>query len=139
MFIDFVQFCDIRLSSYSYSELFTLFSKRKFIMCIERLPPSSFMGSTGNFTAADVQVDPDIDTDFDDYDIDSYDPEYAITDQSSEWTDYLWMENEQEFEQEEIRRLEEEELANQCLEAMGELVLLDEIRQVEAEQHNVKE
>jgi hypothetical protein len=102
-------------------------------MCIERLPPSNFMGSTGNFTT-DVPVEiPDIDAD---YDIDDEsDDEYNLIDESSEWNDYLWMENEQEFEQEEIRRLEEEELANQCMEDMSEMLLLDEITQVEVEQH----
>ena len=99
-------------------------------MCIERLPPSNFMGSTGNFTT-DMPVEiPDIDTD---YDIDDEsDDEYNLID---EWNDYLWMENEQEFEQEEIRRLEEEELANQCMEDMSEMLLFDEITQVEVEQH----
>jgi len=102
-------------------------------MCIERLPPSNFMGSTGTFTT-EVPVEiPDIDTD---YDIDDEsDDEYNLIDESSEWNDYLWMENEQEFEQEEIRRLEEEELANQCMEAMSEMLLFDEITQVEVEQH----
>lgn len=101
-------------------------------MCIERLPPSNLMGLTGNGFTTDVPVDiPDLDYDF----YDESDDEYNLIDESSEWNDYLWMENEQEFEQEEIRRLEEEELANQCMEAMSEMLLLDEITQVEVEQH----
>ncbi|XP_059484389.1 polyadenylate-binding protein-interacting protein 2B [Neocloeon triangulifer] len=37
-----------------------------------------------------------------------------------EFTEYLWMENEEEFEKEVLQKLEEEELTEQCLEAMLE-------------------
>ena len=52
----------------------------------------------------------------------------------NDFSDFLWMENEDEFEDQVFASLEEEELMNDCLEAMNELQLLDEIRQVEAEQ-----
>ncbi|KAF4518430.1 hypothetical protein B566_EDAN002083 [Ephemera danica] len=37
-----------------------------------------------------------------------------------DFTEYLWMENEEEFEKEVMQKLEEEELMEQCLEAMME-------------------
>lgn len=46
------------------------------------------------------------------------------------------MENEEQFEENVFQSLEEQELINECIEAMNELVLLDEIKQVEAEQIN---
>lgn len=106
-------------------------------MCIERLPPTS-LGSSGNF----VQEVPDGHDIFEN----EYDPEeiyvYSEYNTSNDdnlsdnfFNEYLWMANEEEFEQEEIQRLEEEELINQCMEDLSEMVLLDEIRQVEAEQH----
>lgn len=105
-------------------------------MCIERLPPSSFSNSgtinTDNIPTEGPEI---IEPDYDDVEELYLDTEYNAADESDIlWNDYMWMENEQEFEQEEIRRLEEEELSNQCMIAMSEMLLLDEIRQVEDEQ-----
>lgn len=52
---------------------------------------------------------------------------------NGDFSEFLWMENEEQFEENVFQRLEEEELINECIEAMNEMVLLDEIRQVEAE------
>jgi hypothetical protein len=54
-------------------------------------------------------------------------------DAEGDFSDFLWMENEEEFEDQVYQNLEEEELINDCLEAMECLALLDEIKQVEAE------
>jgi hypothetical protein len=113
-------------------------------MCIERLPPSSFgnansgnLINTENPEAAQLpdMIGDDTETDMESFN--GFDTDYSSAeDESIElFNEYLWMENEQEFEQEEIRRLEEEELTIQCLIAMSQLSLLDEIRQVEDEQH----
>jgi hypothetical protein len=60
---------------------------------------------------------------------------------SNDFSDFLWMENEELFETEVYASLEEQELMNECLEAhlglevhLGEIALLNEIREVEAEQ-----
>lgn len=53
---------------------------------------------------------------------------------ANDFSDFLWMENEDEFEIEVFASLEELELINECEQAMGEIALLDEIREVEAEQ-----
>lgn len=60
--------------------------------------------------------------------------EYSSEGDANDFSDFLWMENEEEFEFQVFQSLEEQELMNECLEAMGELALLDEIKQVEAEQ-----
>lgn len=39
---------------------------------------------------------------------------------TNSFTEYLWMENEKEFEDSEMKRLEEEELMKLCIEAMWE-------------------
>jgi hypothetical protein len=52
---------------------------------------------------------------------------------SNDFSDYLWMENEDEFEGEFYASLEEQELVNECLEAMAEMNLLDEIQELEAD------
>lgn len=54
--------------------------------------------------------------------------------EANDFSDFLWMENEEEFDDQVFQTLEEEELMNECELAMSELVLLDEIKQVEAEQ-----
>lgn len=52
------------------------------------------------------------------------------------FSDFLWMENEEEFDDLIMQNLEEQELMNDCLEAMNEMALLDEIGAIEAEQIN---
>lgn len=59
--------------------------------------------------------------------------EFSSEGDVNDFSDFLWMENEEEFEDQVFQNLEEEELINDCLEAMNEIVLLDEIKQVEAE------
>jgi hypothetical protein len=54
--------------------------------------------------------------------------------EANDFSDFLWMENEEEFEDQVYQTLEEQELMNECIEAMNELVLLDEIKEVEEEQ-----
>lgn len=38
--------------------------------------------------------------------------------EDTDFSEYLWMENEEEFDKDELQRLEEEEIMQQCLEAM---------------------
>lgn len=55
---------------------------------------------------------------------------------TNDFSEYIWMENEDEFEDQVFQNLEEEELIIECKEmheAMNELDLLDEIRQTEEE------
>lgn len=47
-----------------------------------------------------------------------------------DFTEYLWMENEEEFDKIEWQRLEEEELMNQCIEDMLE----DEMEEITEEE-----
>lgn len=54
--------------------------------------------------------------------------------EEDDFSEFLWMENEEEFDDQELQKLEEQELMNECMQAMNELELLDEIKQVEAEQ-----
>jgi hypothetical protein len=99
-------------------------------MCIERLPPSNFGNENTNTVDRQVEL-----TTTEPEDLDDFETDYSSADESLDvFNEYMWMENEQEFEQEEIRRLEEEELTIQCLIAMSQLSLLDEIQQVEDEQ-----
>lgn len=101
-------------------------------MCIERIPPNLNVVNSGSFTT-DVDEGPDIESEYDVDDI-YFDGEYNALDESFDiFHDYLWMENEQEFDQQEIQRLEEQELINQCMEEMSEMQLLEEIEQFEAE------
>lgn len=62
--------------------------------------------------------------------------EYASEGERSpnDFSDFLWMEDEDQFENQVFASLEEQELMNECLEAMTEMSLLDEIKEVEAEQ-----
>lgn len=53
----------------------------------------------------------------------------------TDFSDFLWMENEDQFETEVFASLEEQELVKECLEVMSEMTLLDDLREVEAE-HN---
>lgn len=49
------------------------------------------------------------------------DPEETIQgSEDSDFADYLWMENEEEFDKEVLQQLEEEELTEECLKAMLE-------------------
>jgi hypothetical protein len=55
---------------------------------------------------------------------------------TNDFSEYVWMENEDEFEDQVFNQLEEQELMNEAMEmheAMNELDLLDEIRQTEEE------
>lgn len=64
-----------------------------------------------------------VDSPFDnnDEEIDRTDDLITVESQSDEdFTEYLWMENEEEFDKLEWQRLEEEELMEQCLENMLE-------------------
>ncbi|CAB0016743.1 unnamed protein product [Nesidiocoris tenuis] len=42
------------------------------------------------------------------------------TGEASDFSEYMWMENEEEFDQEVMKQLEEEALMEQCIEAMLE-------------------
>lgn len=50
-------------------------------------------------------------------------PNEDHTGPSDDFAEYMWMENEDEFDMQELQRLEEEELMDQCIEAM----ILDEM------------
>lgn len=52
----------------------------------------------------------------------------------NDFSDFLWMENEDDFESEVFEKLEEQELIEECLEAFNEMSLLDEIKELEAEE-----
>lgn len=60
--------------------------------------------------------------------------EFSSEGEANDFSDFLWMENEEEFDDQVFQSLEEQELMNECFEAMNEMVLLDEIKEVEAEQ-----
>lgn len=51
--------------------------------------------------------------------------------ETDDFSDYLWMENEEEFDKQEMQKLEDEALMEECIEAM----LLDEIKQEEIDQN----
>lgn len=61
--------------------------------------------------------------------------EYSSEGESApnDFSDFLWMENEDQFETEQMIFFEEQELIHECLEAMAEMSLLDEINEIEAE------
>lgn len=102
-------------------------------MCIEKLPPSAGNLSSNNSFAGDI-----LELDSVDYVDDIPELYYVEADQESSadiFNEYLWMENEEEFEEEEMQRLEEQELILQCNSAMDEMELLDDIRQLECEHH----
>ncbi|XP_076240697.1 polyA-binding protein interacting protein 2 isoform X2 [Calliopsis andreniformis] len=51
----------------------------------------------------------------------NYDPEIDVQgNEESDFSEYLWMENEEEFDKEVIQQLVEEELTEECLKAMWE-------------------
>ncbi|CRL03035.1 CLUMA_CG016194, isoform A [Clunio marinus] len=60
--------------------------------------------------------------------------EFSSEGDVNDFSDFLWMENEEAFDDEVYQSLEEAELMNDCMEAMNELELLDGIKQVEQEQ-----
>lgn len=60
--------------------------------------------------------------------------EFSSEGDANDFSDFLWMENEEEFDDQVFQSLEEQELMNECFEAMNFEVLLDEIKEVEAEQ-----
>lgn len=80
--------------------------------------------SGNNFVGAGdtSSYDSDIEDDF------STPPNEEETD---DFSDYLWMENEEEFDKQEMQKLEDEALMEECIEAM----LLDEIKQEEIDQN----
>lgn len=70
------------------------------------------------------------------YDVDSDDFDANEIDSSfdDDFSEYLWMENEEEFDTEEMKRLEEEALMEQCIEAMLEDEIEEEIeREIESQ------
>lgn len=103
-------------------------------MCIEKLPPSNGNLSSNNSFVGDI-----LELDAPDYmeDISElyFNMEAEQESSADIFNEYLWMENEEEFEEEEMQRLEEQELILQCNSAMDELELLDDIRQLECEHH----
>uniref|UniRef100_A0A182PGL3 Uncharacterized protein n=1 Tax=Anopheles epiroticus TaxID=199890 RepID=A0A182PGL3_9DIPT len=54
-------------------------------------------------------------------------PNEESTGPADDFAEYMWMENEDEFDMQEMQRLEEEELMDQCIEAM----MMDEIASAE--------
>lgn len=106
-------------------------------MCIEKLPKGSSADKMSNIDLVDI-FDPRVEgEEMIETDVESYNSEtdYSSTEEPMElFGEYLWMEYEVEFENEELKRLEEEELGIQCMFAMSQLLLLDELKQVEDEQ-----
>ncbi|KAG5678649.1 hypothetical protein PVAND_008305 [Polypedilum vanderplanki] len=105
-------------------------------MCIEKLPKGSSADKMSNIDLVDI-FDPRLEEEIIETDVESYNSEtdYSSTEEPVElFSEYMWMENEVEFDDEELKRLEEEELGIQCMIAMSQLLLLDEIKQVEDEQ-----
>jgi hypothetical protein len=102
-------------------------------MCIEKLPPNNGNLSSNNSFVGDIlELDsPDYIDDPDLY----FSMETELESSADIFNEYLWMENEEEFEEEEMQRLEEQELILQCNQTMDELELLDDIRQLECEHH----
>ena len=62
------------------------------------------------------------DIDSDEFDANEFDSSF-----DDDFSEYLWMENEEEFDTEEMKRLEEEALMEQCIEAMLEDEIEEEI------------
>lgn len=75
------------------------------------------------------------DADSSDYDeTNEYSSENELT--TNDFSEYVWMGEEEEFENQVLQSLEEQELINDCMEmheAVNELELLDEIKQTEEE------
>lgn len=67
-------------------------------------------------------------------DVIEFSSEDERTQNPNNFEDFLWMENEDDFESEVFEKLEEQELIEECLEAFNEMSLLDEIRELEAEE-----
>lgn len=73
------------------------------------------------------------------YVIEQEDDSLSDVEDEQDFSDYMWMENEEEFDKNELQRLEEEDLMNECIEAMLEDELEAEIAQwkeVKAEEIN---
>jgi hypothetical protein len=85
-----------------------------------------------SFGGASGEENSEFDSDHED--ILEFSSEDERTQNPNDFSDFLWMENEDEFETEVYEKLEEEELTNECLEAFNEMSLLDEIRELEAEE-----
>lgn len=82
--------------------------------------PFSFAGNSGSgYHPADTPFE------IDENEIDRTDDVLDVSTYSADedFTEYMWMENEEEFDKLEWQRLEEEELMEQCLENMLEEVL----------------
>lgn len=80
--------------------------------------PSSPVGN-GHYNYNDNNIEIDFDVSSNDSDINIEDDDFS---------EYMWMENEEEFDKLEMQRLEEEALMEQCIEAM----LQDELEAEEA-------
>lgn len=52
---------------------------------------------------------------------------------TNDFSEFMWMENEEEFEDQVFQTLEEEELTNECLEVMNEEVLREEVEDIQYE------
>lgn len=80
--------------------------------------PFSISGNSGSgyhYSDSPFEIDEnEIDRSDDPLDLSAFNVE-------DDFTEYLWMENEEEFDKLEWQRLEEEELIKQCLENMMEL------------------
>lgn len=106
-----------------------------FAMCIEKIPTNAGNLSSNSSFNGDI-----LEFETPDY-VDEFQDMYYSMEMEEEpstldiFNEYLWMENEEEFEEEEMQRLEEQELILQCNSAMDELALLDDIRQLECEHH----
>lgn len=104
-------------------------------MCIEKIPTNAGNLSSNSSFNGDI-----LEFETPDY-VDEFQDMYYSMEMEEEpstldiFNEYLWMENEEEFEEEEMQRLEEQELILQCNSAMDELALLDDIRQLECEHH----
>lgn len=88
--------------------------------------------STTSGYGESAQFDADSSSDYDD--TIEYSSENEMT--TNDFSEYVWMGEEEEFENQVLQSLEEEELMHDCLEmheAVNELELLDEIKQTEEE------
>lgn len=106
-------------------------------MCIKKVPSNAGnLSSSSSFTGDILEFEaPDY---IDDIQEIYFNTEFPTPEDESSidiFNEYLWMENEEEFEEEEMQRLEEQELILQCNSAMDELALLDDLRQLECEHH----
>lgn len=83
--------------------------------------PFNFVGSGGN--GYHNYSDSPFEGDIDQLERPDDTPELTVYNPEDDFTEYLWMENEEEFDKQEWQRLEEEELMEQCIENMLEDVL----------------